>query len=256
MTRTDRRRVGAAAAVLVAAAACGSDPSPSPAAPATTTAALPKDGEAVDLDPSGFTVDITNRWWPMEVGDRWAYEESDGEGDVQQIEVTVLDRTKVVAAGVEARVVHDVATTVDGEVVEDTLDYYAQDADGNVWYLGEKTAEYENGEVATTEGSWEAGVDGAQAGILLPAHPEPGQQYRQEYYEGKAEDRARVLSLDERVSVPYGDFDTALMTEDTTPLEPGVVERKYYVRDVGPVLAVSLSDGAREELVSFETRAP
>jgi hypothetical protein len=254
MTRTDRRRVGAAAAVLVAAAACGSDPSPSPAAPATTTAALPKDGEAVDLDPSGFTVDITNRWWPMEVGDRWAYEESDGEGDVQQIEVTVLDRTKVVAAGVEARVVHDVATTVDGEVVEDTLDYYAQDADGNVWYLGEKTAEYENGEVATTEGSWEAGVDGAQAGILLPADPQVGTGYRQEYLAGHAEDAGFVLSTDEQVQVPTGLYEGTLMTRDTTPLEPDLVELKFYAPGVGPVMEVPISGESGRSVLVETTR--
>src|SRR3954452_15628926 len=180
--RTDRRRRSTAAAVLVAAAgaatACGSDPSPPTAAPSTSASALPQGHEKVQLDPADFTVDITNRWWPMEVGDRWVYDESDGKGGVARVEVTVLDRTKTVAAGVEARVVHD-KVTEDGEVTEDTLDYYAQDADGNIWYLGEKTAEYENGKVTTTEGSWEAGVDGGQAGIAVPADPRAGTGYRQ-----------------------------------------------------------------------------
>jgi hypothetical protein len=229
-------------AALVLAAGCASDEE-------ETAPPLPTGSQTVTLDPADFSADVDHPYWPMAPGSRWVYEE-----DGLQVEVTVTDRTRTVD-GIEARVVHDVVSEK-GQVVEDTFDWYARDRDGNVWYLGEDTTEFEDGKPVSKEGSWEAGVDGAQAGILLPAHPEPGQQYRQEYYEGKAEDRARVLSLDERVSVPYGDFATALMTEDTTPLEPGVVERKYYVRDVGPVLAVSLSDGAREELVSFETRAP
>src|SRR4051812_15226108 len=235
---------GAAAAVLVAAAgaatACGSDPSPAAAAPSTSAAALPQGSEAVDLDPADFTVDITNRWWPMAGGDRGSYEESDGTGGVARIEVTVLDRTKTVAAGVEARVVHDIATE-DGQVVEDTLDYYAQDADGNVWYLGEKTAEYENGQVATTEGSWEAGVDGGQAGIVLPADPQVGTGYRQEYLAGHAEDEGFVLSTDEQAEAPTGLYEHTLMTRDTSPLEPKLVELKFYAPGVGPVMELPIS---------------
>ena len=186
----------------------------------------------------------------MQPGSTWVYDE---EG--KRVEVTVTDRTRTIA-GIEARVVHDVVTE-DGQVVEDTFDWYARDRDGNLWYLGEDTTEFEDGKPVSKEGSWEHGVDGAQAGILLPAHPERGQAYRQEYYEGKAEDHGKVLSLDESVDVPYGRFENALMTEDTTPLDPDVVERKYYVRDVGPVLAVAVSGGGgREELVSYETRAP
>ena len=253
----EHRRRTAAAAVLVAAAgavtACGSDPSPPAAAPSTPAAALPQGDEAVDLDPADFTVDITNRWWPMEVGDRWVYEESDGEGGVQTVEVTVLDRTTTVAAGVEARVVHDLVTE-DGAVVEDTLDWYAQDADGNVWYLGEQTAEYENGEVVTTEGSWEAGVDGAQAGILLPADPYPGTGYRQEFLAGEAEDRGFVLSTDEQVEVPAGRYEGALMTRDTTPLEPHLAELKFYAPGVGPVMAVPVSGGSGREVLVETTR--
>lgn len=210
---------------------------------------LPTGSEPVELDPADFSSDVDHPYWPMAPGNRWVYEE-----DGKQVEVTVTDRTRTIA-GIEARVVHDVVTE-DGQVVEDTFDWYARDRDGNLWYLGEDTTEFEDGKAVSKEGSWEAGVDGAQAGILLPGHPEAGQAYRQEYYKGHAEDRAKVLSLDESAVVPYGSFDTALMTEETTPLEPDVRERKYYVRDVGPVLAVSLSGGGgREELVSFETRA-
>jgi hypothetical protein len=249
------RRRGAAAAVLVAAAgaatACGSDPAPATAAPSTSAAALPQGHEKVDLDPADFTVDITNRWWPMEVGDRWVYEESDGKGGVARVEVTVLDRTKTVAAGVEARVVHDIATE-DGEVVEDTLDYYAQDADGNVWYLGEKTAEYENGKIATTEGSWEAGVDGGQAGVVLPADPQVGTGYRQEYLAGHAEDEGYILSTGEQVQVPAGLYKGTLMTRDTSPLEPKLVELKFYAEGVGPVMEVPIS-GEYGRTVLMET---
>ena len=227
---------------LVVAAGCssGTDEESTP---------LPTGSETVQLDPADFSADLDHPYWPMAPGNRWVYDE---EG--LRVEVTVTDRTRTIA-GIEARVVHDVVTE-DGQVVEDTFDWYARDRSGNLWYLGEETTEFEDGKPVSKEGSWEAGVDGAQAGILLPAHPKAGQAYRQEYYAGKAEDRAKVLSLDAAVRVPYGTFDTALLTEDSTPLDPKAVERKYYVPDVGPVLALSLSDGAREELISFETRAP
>ncbi len=164
--------------------------------------------------------------------------------------VTVTDRTRTVM-GIEAQVVHDVVTE-DGKLVEDTYDWYAQDADGNVWYLGEDTKEYDAGTFVGTHGSWEAGVDGAQPGILLPADPEVGQAYRQEYLEGEAEDRGRVLSLDERAQVPFGSFEDVLKTEDTTPLEPGLREHKFYAKGVGPVLAMAVAGGSsREELVSY-----
>ena len=155
---------------------------------------------------------------------------------------------------IEARVVHDVVTE-DGELVEDTYDWYAQDADGNVWYLGEETKEFEDGKVSTTSGSWEAGVDGAQPGIVMPAEPEAGMTYRQEYDDGEAEDAAEVLSLDEKVEVPLGRYDGVLMTKDYTPLEPDVLEHKFYARGVGLVLALAISGGSgREELLRFESR--
>jgi hypothetical protein len=214
------------------------------------TAPLPRGSEAVSLDPADFTVDITNPYWPMDVGDRWVFEESDGDGGVQRVEVTVLDETYTVAAGIEARVVHDLVTA-DGAPVEDTRDWYAQDAAGNVWYLGEETAEYEDGRVVSTEGSWEAGVDGAQAGIVVPAEPEPGLAYRQEYLAGEAEDEAVVLSVSERVEAPTGAWTGALLTRDTTPLDPEVSELKFYARGVGPVLVLQTSGGtSREELVA------
>ncbi len=216
---------------------------------------LPQGSEPVDLQPSDFTTDIDNPYWPMAVGSRWVYRESDGEGDVQRVVVTVTERTKRIDNGIEARVVHDVVTE-NSEPVEVTDDWYAQDADGNVWYLGEETAEYENGKVVSTEGSWEAGVDGAQPGIAMPADPEPGLAYRQEYYAGEAEDRAKVLSVDEQAEVPFGHFTDVLMTKDLVPTEPRVLEYKLYAPGVGPVLTLDVSGASgREELVSYTGRA-
>ena len=156
--------------------------------------------------------------------------------------------------GIEARVVHDLVTE-DGDPVEDTYDWYAQDADGNIWYLGEDTKEYENGKVVSTAGSWEAGVDGAQPGVIVPADPEAGMTYREEYYAGEAEDAARVLSVDEQAEVAYGSFDHVLLTKNYTTLEPHVLEHKFYAKEVGPILAMTLSGGSdREELVEFTHR--
>jgi hypothetical protein len=241
------RNLALIAILLLAAAtaACGGDSESSSDTPAST---LPQGSEQVELEPADFTAEIDNPYWPMAPGHRWVYREVDAEGGTKRVEVTVTKRTKTIM-GIEARVVHDVVTE-DGDLVEDTFDWYAQDGDGNVWYLGEETKEYENGKVKSTEGSWEAGVDGAQAGIVVPAEPRVGLTYRQEYYAGEAEDRGEILSLNERASVPFGSFEHVLMTKDTTPLEPKVLEHKFYARGVGPVLAVTLSGGSdREELV-------
>jgi hypothetical protein len=212
---------------------------------------LPKGSEPVALDPADFTTRITNPYWPMRPGSRWVYRETDSEGARQRVVVTVTNRTKRIANGVTARVVHDVVTE-GGELVEVTDDWYAQDKAGNVWYLGELTKEYENGRFKSTEGSFEAGVDGAQAGVIMPARPRPGLRYRQEYYKGHAEDKGSVVSLREQAEVPFGHFRPVLMTRDVNPLSPKVLEFKFFARGVGPVLAISVSGGSdREELVSY-----
>ena len=219
--------------------------------PASAGAGLPRGDEHVALDPADFTTRITNPWFPMRPGTRWTYRETDAEGTRQRVVVTVTERTKAIANGVPARVVTDVVTE-GGEPVEVTEDYYAQDRRGNVWYLGEDTAEYENGRVVSREGSFEAGVDGAEAGVIMPAKPRPGLRYRQEFYRGHAEDRAKVVSLREQAGVPYGHFRPVLMTREDNPLEPKVLEFKFYARGIGPVLAVSVSGGSdREALVRF-----
>ena len=211
---------------------------------------LPKGSEAVELDPKDFTSRIDNQYWPMAPGSRWVYRETDADGNVSRVEVTVTSKTKRIL-GIDARVVHDVLTE-DGKLKEDTYDWYAQDGDGNIWYLGEDTKEFEEGKVST-KGSWEAGVDGAQPGILLPGDPAPGLTYRQEYAKGEAEDAAEVLSVDAKAKVPFGAFRKVLKTGDFTPLEPKLLEHKFYARGVGPVMTVTTAGGSgREVLVSFK----
>ena len=234
-------------AVLVLAVGCTSA---SPSASGSASNALPQGSEPITLDPADFVATINHPYWPMTPGNQWIYHETDADGTELRVEVIVTDETKQIL-GISATVVHDTVSR-DGELVEDTLDWYAQDTAGNLWYLGEDTKEYENGEVVSTSGSWEAGVDGAQPGIILPAHPEVGMAYRQEYYAGEAEDAAEVLSLSEHVEVPAGTFDDCLQTSDFTPLDPDVIEEKYYAQGVGLVLVVQVSGGtSREELVSY-----
>jgi hypothetical protein len=239
----------ASLSVLLSFAGCGDGGNGGEAETGTTD--LPQGAEPVVLDPADFTTEIDNPYWPMAPGSRWIYREKDGEGGVQQVVVTVTGKTKRIANGIEARVVHDVVSEA-GEPVEVTDDWYAQDAEGNAWYLGERTAEYENGEVISRAGSWEAGVDGAQPGIIMPAEPRPGLAYRQEYYAGEAEDRAKVLSVDEQAEVPYGRFTDVVLTKDLVPLEPRALEYKLYAPGIGPVLVLDASGASgREELLSF-----
>lgn len=214
---------------------------------------LPQGSEPVTLNPADFTTKIDNPYWPMKPGSRWVYRETDTSGARQKVVVTVTAKTRKVANGITARVIRDVATEK-GAKVEATDDWYAQDKDGNVWYLGEQTAEYKNGKVVTRHGSFEAGVDGAQPGIAMPANPQPGLSYRQEYYKGQAEDRADVVTIgQERVQVPYGFVNKdVLMTRELVPLEPKVQELKFYARGIGQLLSVHTDGkGGRAELVKF-----
>jgi hypothetical protein len=243
------RYAALSAAAVVLFAACGGNESERGASAA---AELPKGREPVELDPVTFTADIDNRYWPMKPGTRWTYREIDEEGKELVVVVTVSTDTKKLAHGITARVVRDTVTE-DGELIEDTVDWYAQDAGGNVWYMGEETAEFEGGKVTTKAGSWEAGVDGALPGIMVPAEPVAGLKYRQEYYAGEAEDDGEVLSVSEQAEVPAGHYTNALLTKDTNALEPKVLEYKLYAPDVGPVLTLGVSGGGgREELMRVE----
>ena len=205
--------------------------------------------------PADFTTRIDNPYWPMKPGSRWVYRETDSEGARQRVVVTVTRRTKLIANGVTARVVHDVVTE-DGKPVEVTDDWYAQDRAGNIWYLGEDTTEYEDGRPVSKEGSFEAGVDGARAGLIMPARPRVGMRYRQEHFEGHAEDRAKIVSLRERVKVPLRRYKRTLMTLETNPLEPKVLEYKWYARGVGPVLEIGVSGGSDRAVLLRYRRLP
>jgi hypothetical protein len=225
------------------------------AVPVVADGRLPEGGERVKLDPAHFTTKITNPYFPMRPGTRWTYRETDPEGTDQRTVVTVTRDIKRIANGVTARVVHDVVTEKGGRPVEVTDDFFAQDRRGNIWYLGEAVRNYEKGRLKDTEGSFEAGVHGAQAGVAMPAKPRRGMRYRQEFAKGTAEDKGRVFSLNQQVEVPFGHYrrGRVLMTEDLDPLEPRAVEYKYYVRGLGPVLTLTVSGGSeREELIGYK----
>lgn len=185
-----------------------------------------------------FVPRIDNPYLPFKPGARWVYESEDGK---ERIETEVLAETRTIQ-GIVATIVHDRAFE-DGELVEDTFDWYAQDQDGNVWYLGEDSSDYEDGKVVSTAGSWEFGQDGAKPGIVMLAKPAVGRSYRQEYYLEEAEDLARVKSLGGSRQVPAGSYKDVIVTEEWTPLEPDVVEEKSYAPGVGLIYEEKVKGG-------------
>ena len=245
-------------AVTLGLAACGGESSSGDAnavatASPATTPALPQGSEPANLDPAEFTTEIDNPYFPMKPGNKWIYSETDTNGNVEDVVVEVTDKTKMIANGVEARVIRDTVSE-NGVPVEITDDWYAQDSAGNIWYLGEYVTNYQNGKVVDHSGSFEAGVDGAEAGVAMPANPEPGMSYRQEYYKGEAEDQGAIITVgEESVQVPAGFFDKdVVMTRDLVPTEPKVQELKFYAPGVGPLLSVHTdTPGGRGELISF-----
>jgi hypothetical protein len=256
LTVTGCSAIGSAAA---AASGVGHSESPeSAASPAESPdhraprePALPVGSQPVSLDPAQFSANITNPYWPMKPGTRWTYAETDGTGANQKVVMIATTMTKKVANGITARVVRDTVTE-NGQLVEDTFDWYAQDRAGNVWYLGEDTAEFANGKLVNRKGTFEAGVDGALPGIAIPAEPRPGMAYRQEYYKGQAEDNGAVLSTREQVHVAHKRFTGALMTSDTSTIDATLLEYKFYARGVGPVLVLSSAKPLRQELISVD----
>jgi hypothetical protein len=240
------RAVRAAAVVALVGASAVVAPSPAVAAPRCP---LPRFGPGRDyhprIVPANFGPHVTNPWFPLRPGTTLVYTGTkDGKRALNLVMTT--SRTRVVA-GVRTRVVED-RLYLDNVLEERTSDYYAQDRCGNVWYFGEDTAELgRDGRVVSTEGSFHAGVDGAQAGVFMEAHPHVGRRFRQEWYRGHAEDVFWVLSRSSRVTVPFGSFRHALLTAETTALEPGVLDHKYYVRGVGEVAELSVK-GPREAL--------
>jgi hypothetical protein len=168
----------------------------------------------------------------------------------ETITVAVTADTKEIM-GVTTAVIHDVVED-NGKIIEDTYDWYAQDKDGNVWYFGEATQKFQDGKTST-EGSWTAGIDGAKAGVVMWSKPEVGKVYRQEYYAGHAEDMGKILNLNDSAKVAAASCEgTCLVTEDTTPLEPDVLEHKYYAPGVGFILEIKPKTGERLELVEVK----
>ena len=198
-----------------------------------------------------FTARVTNRWFPLRPGMRWEYRGVEGGRRMRDV-VRVLARVERVD-GVPCAVIDD-RLWLDGRLAERTTDWYTQDAHGTVWYYGERTAELDRrGRVRSREGSWRAGVAGARGGIFMPAHPRAGAAFVQEDAPGRAEDRFRIVDLHASVSVPFGTWRrTAMRTEETSPLEPGVVDAKWYVAGIGPVREATLRGPAeRAALVAF-----
>jgi uncharacterized membrane protein YkoI len=244
----------AAALILIVLGAILLNMFPSPAPDFQSLAGLQATDEpyAPVIDPANFVEGVNHPYFMLTPGTTFVYEAQTEDG-LERIEVTVMPETKQIL-GIVCVVVRD-TVWVDGELVEDTFDWYAQDKDGNVWYMGEDTKEYEDGAVVTTAGSWEAGVDGAQPGFIMEAHPQVGDSYRQEYYAGEAEDMAEVLHLSETASISYGTFDEVLVTKEWSPLEPGVAEHKYYAPGVGLILEVVVEGGSGQvELVDVVRR--
>jgi hypothetical protein len=225
--------VGIAAAAIVTAVAVW----------APWTASSAGSGYEPVLDPADFSTVIDNPYFPLPVGRTLVYR-GIKDGQAQEDRVTVTNRTKVVAEGITARVVSDVATH-DGNLLEKTSDWYAQDDHGNVWYLGEDTAAYlPNGKVDTS-GSWEAGVHDAEPGLIMEADPQIPDAYRQEFLSGQAEDTAWIVDRGGSVSVPAGTFKNTLTSLEATRLEPGAYDQKVYAPGVGIVLERALT-GATE----------
>jgi hypothetical protein len=199
--------------------------------------------------PGNFVARVTNPWFPLLPGTTFVYR-GVKDGKTARDVVTVTHATKTIQ-GVRCTAVRD-RLYLAGRLEERTTDWYAQDRRGNVWYFGESTAELDPaGHVTSTEGSWLAGRNGAQAGIYMTARPAVGQSRRQEYYKGHAEDHFAVVSLSAQVTVPYVTSSHALLTKEWTPLEPGTLDHKYYVRGIGNVREVTVKGPLeRSELVS------
>jgi len=215
------------------------------------SSAHPIQAEAVSPNQPNFSnpLDIDNPYFPLVPGTTFIYEGTTHNKSTYE-EFVVTHQTKTIL-GVETRVVRD-TNWENGKLVEETFDWFAQDNAGNVWYFGEFSTEYKNGKVIGHEGSWEAGVNGASAGIIMEAKPKIGDTYQQELAPGIAEDMATVLSLNESVCVPFGCFSNVLKTEDFTPLEPGVVEHKYYAPGIGQIQTIMVEGGSEvSELVDI-----
>jgi hypothetical protein len=244
-------------AVIALLAGCSSGPStahstptPTVTTPAVTTSPTAA-AYAVDVVPANFSANVTNPWFPLPPGRTLEYRGVNEDGKVREL-VTVSDETQKLD-GVTCRVVLD-RLYVDGALAETTRDFYAQDRQGNVWYFGEDTAELESdGSMVSTSGTFHSGEAGALPGIFMTAVPAVGDTHRQEYYPGYAEDFYAVEVLSTKVVTPYRTFRNAMRTREWTPLEPGVLDRKYYVRGIGTVKETTVK-GGKEDLSLYAIR--
>jgi hypothetical protein len=243
-----RRHLLAVASLAATLTTLGVPSVPAADAGGAPSCPLPKFGPGSSyhptIDPQKFSAHVTNQWFPLRVGTTWIYAGvQDGKKSTDI--VTVSHRTRRID-GVETRVVRD-RLLLANRLEERTDDYYSQDACGNVWYFGEDTAELDaHGNVTNTDGSFHAGVNGAQPGVFMQAHPTLDRKFRQEWYRGQAEDSFAALSRTASRTVPYGSFHgNVLRTREWSALEPGVIDNKYYVRGIGEVDEVTVK-GPRE----------
>lgn len=245
--RTHPRGFRVAAFVGLVLVGCNESTTPNLSAPSDTQSGALK---ASTLPDHNFVPRSDNTYFPLVPGATFHYRARTADG-VETEDFTVTSATKRIQ-GITTRVIEDVVR-LNGSITEHTFDWFAQDQQtGDVWYFGEDSQQILNGQVIGTEGSWEAGRNGAQAGIIMEGHPKVGDTYREEFAPGVAEDMARVLTLDARAQVPYGNFRGCLKTDNFTPLDPNLHEEKVYCPDVGLVLETNVS-GRKEpnELVSI-----
>lgn len=221
----------------------------------TQTGAATDIPHVVTLNPEDFTAVVDNPYLPRIPGTRYVYESPTDEG-VERIEIEILTETREVM-GITATVMRD-TVYLNGEVIEDTFDWFAQGKNGDVWNLGEDVSNFKDGELVDKHGSWEAGVDGAQPGIVMFGDPAAhiGEIVRQEYYKGEAEDMTQILSIDEQVTIPFGSFENVVKMLDTTPLEPDRREEKYYAQGIGVIKTIDLGTGDEEILIVKQDHVP
>lgn len=205
----------------------------------------------VNLTPADFISVVDNPYFPLTPGTKWVYEAHLEDGSTERIEIEILHETRVVN-GVTSTILHD-SVFVDGVLVEDTFDWFAQDKDGNVWYLGEDVDNYENSVLVDHAGSWEWGVDSALPGVYMWANPSAhlNEEYYQEYYVGVAEDKGNVLSASENVTVPVGSFENVVQTHDFSSLDPDIQGHKFYALGIGVIKEVELLTGEEVVLIEF-----
>ena len=242
-------RLSARVIAVGAITGCAEEDEIVPLPAASTDHAAPWDPDTPydpGLDVATLSPDITNPLFPAPVGAKWVFEGQTEDG-MEHVEIEVLAETKEVY-GTTARVVRD-TVYLEGELLEDTWDWYAQDPEGNVWYLGEETYEYENGEVLCDCGAWEGGVDGALPGIAMLGSPKVGDAYREEFYAGEAEDIGEVVEVGISVTVAAGSFDGCIKTRELSAVERDVEEFKTWCPGVGVVLEETPADDERGELI-------